>query len=90
MMYVYIQSEPELWTVGFYKPDGTWFAESDHGSDDDAANRVHWLNGGALMTAVPVPMPTPTPSTYLCTVCHKNPVDADAGIDTCRSCSRRM
>jgi len=23
-MYVYIRSEPSLWTVGFYAPDGKW------------------------------------------------------------------
>jgi hypothetical protein len=45
--YVYIRSEPGLWTVGFYRPDGKWEAESDHGSSDDAAQRVAWLNGGA-------------------------------------------
>lgn len=45
-MYVYIQSEPSLWTVGFYSPDGEWMSESDHGNKEDAANRVHWLNGG--------------------------------------------
>jgi len=45
-MYVYIRSEPGLWTVGFYKPDGTWEAESDHTSTEDAANRVSFLNGG--------------------------------------------
>ena len=45
-MYVYIKSEPQLWTVGFYKPDGTFEPESDHASQDAAAARVHWLNGG--------------------------------------------
>lgn len=44
--YVYIQSEPRLWTVGFYEPNGTWNPESDHGSPEAAAQRVHWLNGG--------------------------------------------
>lgn len=44
-MYVYIKSESQLWTVGFYKPDGTWEAESDHDSPDEAAKRVAWLNG---------------------------------------------
>lgn len=29
-MYVYIQSEPSLWTVGFYDPSGKWQSESDH------------------------------------------------------------
>jgi len=46
MSYVYLRSEPGLWTVGFYRPDGTWEPESDQTSQDDAANRVAWLNGG--------------------------------------------
>lgn len=45
-MYVYKQSEPGLWTVGFYAPDGEWQSESDHTSKEDAAARVHYLNGG--------------------------------------------
>jgi len=44
-MYVYIQSEPGLWTVGFYTPDGKWMPESDHTSPNEAAERVAWLNG---------------------------------------------
>ncbi len=45
-MWVYIKSEPNLWTVGFYSPDGTWNTDSDHDSREKAAERVHWLNGG--------------------------------------------
>ena len=45
-MYVYIKSEPQLWTVGFYTPDGEWIAEEDFECRADAAERVHWLNGG--------------------------------------------
>lgn len=45
-MYVYIRSEPGLYTVGFYQPGGKWVAESDHGSAEEAAVRVHHLNGG--------------------------------------------
>jgi hypothetical protein len=45
-MYVYIQSEPQLWTVGFYQPDGKWVPESDHGTPGEAAARVIELNGG--------------------------------------------
>lgn len=45
-MYVYIKSEPGLWTVGFYTPSGEWVPESDHKSEAKAAERVHWLNGG--------------------------------------------
>ena len=44
-MYVYIRSEPMLWTVGFYTPAGLWVTESDHSTADDAAKRVAWLNG---------------------------------------------
>lgn len=45
-MYVYLRSEPSLWTVGFYHPDGRWEAESDHQRAEEAAQRVHWLSGG--------------------------------------------
>ena len=45
-MYVYIKSEPGLWTVGFYSPDGQWHSDSDHGDREEAARRVHYLNGG--------------------------------------------
>jgi len=44
--WVYLRSEPGLWTVGYYDPSGRWQADSDHGSSDEAAERVHWLNGG--------------------------------------------
>jgi len=45
-MYVYLNSEPGLYTVGHYDPKGNWIAESDHNSSGDAAMRVHYLNGG--------------------------------------------
>ena len=45
-MYVYIRSEPQLFTVGFYSPDGKWEPESDWATQREAAERVHWLNGG--------------------------------------------
>jgi len=45
-MYVYIKTESNLWTVGFYSPDGKWNPESDHQNKDNAAYRCHWLNGG--------------------------------------------
>ena len=44
-MYVYIRSEPRLWTVGFYSPDGTWHPDSDHETPEKAAERVRSLNG---------------------------------------------
>ncbi len=45
-MYVYIESEKGLWTVGFYTPSGEWISESDHSDRDNAARRIHYLNGG--------------------------------------------
>lgn len=46
-MYVYLKSEPGLYTVGFYSPRGEWIAESDWPTETKAAERVHWLNGGS-------------------------------------------
>lgn len=43
--YVYVRSEPGLWTVGFYAPDGRWNSEADFGDPEKAAERVAWLNG---------------------------------------------
>lgn len=51
--FVYIQSEPTLWTVGFYDPDGKWQPESDHGSSDEAAKRAAWLNGSDVCVCSP-------------------------------------
>ena len=45
MTYVYLHSEPGLYTVGFYKPDGRWEAESDHSDRELAARRTAFLNG---------------------------------------------
>ncbi len=44
--WVYIRSEPGLWTVGFYDPLGGWHSDADYASQGEAAQRVHWLNGG--------------------------------------------
>lgn len=46
MTYVYIMSEPNLWTVGFYAPNGEWHPDSDYATRNEAAKRVHYLNGG--------------------------------------------
>lgn len=48
-MYIYKRSEPRLWTVGSYAPEGAWQPESDHSSPDDAAKRVAYLNGGSAL-----------------------------------------
>jgi hypothetical protein len=49
--WVYQRTESRLWTVGYYRPDGKWEPESDHGSPKEAAERVHWLNGGCRPSA---------------------------------------
>lgn len=46
-MYVYLYSQSDnLFTVGFYEPNGRWHPESDHSTREEAAKRVHYLNGG--------------------------------------------
>ena len=35
-----------LYTVGFYAPDGKWHGDMDFDSRTAAAQRVHYLNGG--------------------------------------------
>lgn len=51
MGYVYIRSEPGLFTVGFFDPTGKWHADSDHDGHDSAAERVAYLNGSATAPA---------------------------------------
>ena len=51
MNYVYIETEKGVWTVGFYAPIGVdrtsvFQPESDWNSKEEAAERVHYLNGG--------------------------------------------
>lgn len=53
-MYVYIRSEPGLWTVGHYAPEGKFEPESDHASTEAAAERVRYLNGWGVSGEVPV------------------------------------
>ena len=57
MSWVYVKSEPGLWTVGHYDYVGDWHTDSDHGSAADAGERVAYLNGalagnGALIRRV--------------------------------------
>lgn len=46
MTWVYERTEPGLYTVGFYDPNGKWHPDSDYANREEAANRVHHLNGG--------------------------------------------
>lgn len=48
MIYVYIESEPSLFKVGFYGPDAKWHHDSEHTERELAAYRVHYLNGGGI------------------------------------------
>ena len=47
-MYVYLKSEPQVYTVGFYDPSGKWQPEQDCSTKSEAAERVHYLNGGDI------------------------------------------
>lgn len=44
--WIYIQTEANLWTVGFYDPEGKFHGDSDHSSREEAGNRCNYLNGG--------------------------------------------
>ena len=45
-MWVYILSEKNQWEVGFYDPKGKWERDLAYSRLTDAAERVHYLNGG--------------------------------------------
>lgn len=45
-MHVFRRSEPGLWTVGYYEPNGDWYAIEDFPTRAEAAKLVHYLNGG--------------------------------------------
>lgn len=47
-MWVYQQTEPKLWTVGYFDPNGKWHSDSDHSTQEGAADRVVYLNGGRV------------------------------------------
>lgn len=44
-MYVY-KPLGNYYSVGFYTPDGEWIEESLCETREEAAGRVHYLNGG--------------------------------------------
>lgn len=43
--WVYIKSEPNLWAVGFYDPNGAWHIDSRHTSAVSAITKTAFLNG---------------------------------------------
>lgn len=52
-MWVFRKAEPQLWTVGFYSPDGVWHPESDWSTKEEAVLRVHYPNGGSSAEEAP-------------------------------------
>lgn len=52
-VWVYQKTEPRLYTVGYYDPKGEWHPESDFDNAEDAAKRVHYLNGSPKETDPP-------------------------------------
>lgn len=71
-MYVYIQSELGLYTVGFYDPSGKWHADSDCDSRDEASERVAYLNGSRTVEKVKevaVDMPDELSATQVADAC---------------------
>lgn len=45
-MFIYKQTEPQLYTVGHYDPNNNkWEPESDHQEQEKAAQHTAWLNG---------------------------------------------
>lgn len=58
-MYVYIRSEQNLWTVGFYDPKGHFHPDLDYDTKEKAAERVHYLNGGNKTYYQPIKIKEP-------------------------------
>ena len=47
VMWVYRRTtDGNRWRVGYWNPKGEWFEDSSYEDRDEAAQRVHWLNGG--------------------------------------------
>lgn len=45
-MYIYKKTGKQVFTVGYYDPGGKFVTETVHTEKDDAAKRIHYLNGG--------------------------------------------
>ena len=50
-MYVYLETEPGVYTVGHYAPSSVWIPESDYDTVAAAVARLRELNGAAVETA---------------------------------------
>lgn len=47
-MYTIINSEPGLYTVGFYSPDNVWHPYEDFTDKETAGEKCNFLNGGKI------------------------------------------
>ncbi len=54
--WVYWKSEPLLWTVGYYAPNGEKYPADDFSSEQEAKDECHYLNGGERPDRLRVPM----------------------------------
>lgn len=45
-MWVYRKDMDARFEVGYFAPDGAWFADSTHDTREQAVARVNYLNGG--------------------------------------------
>lgn len=48
IMWVYKQLDYEQWAVGYWSPEKEWFQDAIYSTKEEAAERVHWLNGGGI------------------------------------------
>lgn len=52
-MFVYLQTEPNLFTVGFYDNKKKWQPETDYPTREEAADRAAYLNGDVTKKSLP-------------------------------------
>jgi len=52
-MFIYLQTEPNLFTVGFYDNKKKWQPDTDHPTREEAADRAAYLNGDISKKILP-------------------------------------
>ena len=52
-LWLYRRAEAPGWEVGYFDTSGGWQHDSTHPTPEQAAGRVHWLNGGKTATVDP-------------------------------------
>lgn len=65
---------------------GVWLHRNSHNNPDD----IVFLEPQVLDQLLRFWKDVTTVPKYLCVVCHKNPVDAENGFDTCDECARKI